>query len=98
MPAIARNTDATVLVPIYKLSLYGGTAGTVVPAVADFITAQVAEHGTDDVSVYGDSAGGAIALSAMQELVRRGDLVPGHMVLQFRRASTSPFATRPSRL
>ena len=49
--------------------------------MADLITAQIDQHGADNVSVYGDSAGGAIALAVVQELVRRGDLVPSHMVL-----------------
>ena len=78
--AMARNTGATVIVPIYPL-VPQGTAGTVVPAMADLISAQIDQHGAENVSVYGDSAGGDIALAAVQELVRRGDPVPSHMVL-----------------
>ena len=78
--AMARNTGATVIVPIYPL-VPQGTAGTVVPAMADLISSQIDQHGAENVSVYGDSAGGAIALAAVQELVRRGDPVPSHMVL-----------------
>ena len=77
---MARNTGATVIVPIYPL-VPQGTAGTVVPAMADLISSQIDQHGAENVSVYGDSAGGAIALAAVQELVRRGDPVPSHMVL-----------------
>lgn len=78
--AIARDTRATVLVPCYPLAPRG-TAGTVVPQMADLITELVAEYGPDNVSIYGDSAGGGIALSAVQELVRRGETVPAGMVL-----------------
>jgi acetyl esterase/lipase len=78
--ATARDTGATVIVPIYPL-IPEGTAGTVVPAMADLISAQIDQHGTENVSVYGDSAGGIIALAAVQELVRRGEAVPSHMVL-----------------
>jgi triacylglycerol lipase len=52
-----------------------------VPAMADLISAQIDQHGAENVSVYGDSAGGYLALAAVQELVRRGDPVPSHMVL-----------------
>ena len=78
--AMARDAGATVIVPIYPLEPQG-TAGTVVPAMADLISAQIDPHGAENVSVYGDSAGGNIALAAVQELVRRGDPVPLHMVL-----------------
>jgi triacylglycerol lipase len=79
--AMASNTGATVMVPIYPLVPQGGTAGTVVPAMADLISAQIDQHGAENVSVYGDSLGGTIGLAAVQELVRRGDSVPSHMVL-----------------
>ncbi len=78
--AMASDTGATVMVPIYPL-VPQGTAGTVVPAMADLVSAQIDQHGAENVSVYGDSAGGDIALAAVQELVRRGDPVPSHMVL-----------------
>ena len=79
--AMAHNTGATVIVPIYPLAAQGGTAGTVVPAMADLISSQIDQHGADNVSVHGDSLGGTIGLAAVQELVRRGDPVPSHMVL-----------------
>ena len=53
--AMARNTGATVIVPIYPLVPQGGTAGTVVPAMADLISSQIDQHGAENVSVYGDS-------------------------------------------
>jgi triacylglycerol lipase len=77
---IARHTAATVVVPLYPLAPHG-TAGTVVPKMAHLITRMVGEHGPDNVSIYGDSAGGGIALSAVQELVRRNETVPARMVL-----------------
>jgi acetyl esterase/lipase len=79
--AIASNTGATLIVPIYPVVPQGGTAGTVVPAMADLISSQIDQHGAENVSVYGDSLGGTIGLAAVQELVRRGDPVPSHMVL-----------------
>jgi triacylglycerol lipase len=78
---MARDTGATVIVPIYPLVQQGGTAGTVVPAMADLISAQIDQHGAENVSVFGDSAGGYLALAAVQEMVRRGDPVPSRMVL-----------------
>jgi triacylglycerol lipase len=77
---MARDTGATVVVPLFPLAPEG-TAGTVVPKVADFISAQIAEHGAENLSVLGDSAGGQIALSAVQLMVQQGATVPGHMVL-----------------
>ncbi len=78
--AIAANTGATVLVPMFP-QLPQGTAATVVPAMADLITAQIDQHGTENISVFGDSSGGNIALVTVQEMVRRGDAVPSRMVL-----------------
>ena len=40
----------------------------------------MAQPEVKSVSVYGDSAGGLIALAAGQELVRRGDRAPSRMV------------------
>jgi triacylglycerol lipase len=77
---MARDTGATVVVPVYPLAPQG-TAGTVIPTVADLISSEIDQHGTQNVSVYGDSAGAQIALTSVQELVRRGDPVPSHMVL-----------------
>ena len=80
--AIARRTHATVIVPIYPLaSTPQGRAQTVIPDMADLISAQIAAHGADNVSVYGDSAGGGMALSVAQLLVNRGEPTPSRMVL-----------------
>lgn len=79
---LARRTRATVIVPIYPLaSTSHGRAQFVIPDIADLISAQIMRHGSDGVSVYGDSAGGGMALSVAQLLVSRGDPTPGRMVL-----------------
>jgi triacylglycerol lipase len=77
---IARDTGASVVVPVYPLAPRG-TAVTVVPGIADLISRLVCEHGPNAVGIYGDSAGGGLALAASQELVRRGASVPARMVL-----------------
>lgn len=77
----ANATGATMEVPIYPLVWQGGTAGVVVPKMAGLMSSLVAEHGASNVSVIGDSAGGNIALAAVQHLVSQGDPVPSRMVL-----------------
>ncbi len=77
---LARGTGATVVVPIYPLAPKG-TAATVVPSISDLISQLISERGANAVSVYGDSAGGGLALAATQELVRRGASTPARMVL-----------------
>jgi triacylglycerol lipase len=79
----AYQTGATFEVPIYPLLQQGGTAGTVVPQMAGLISSQIAEHGAPHVSVIGDSAGGNLALAAVQYMVQTNPLgpVPASMVL-----------------
>jgi acetyl esterase/lipase len=60
---LAAATGFRILVPIYPLAPRG-TAATVVPRVAELLLQLAAEHGAENVSVIGDSAGGQIALSA----------------------------------
>lgn len=82
--SIARDTGATVIVPIYPLATEpdgAGTAGVLVPQIADLISQQIAANGAANVSVTGDSAGGGLALAATQYLVAHHEQVPGHMVL-----------------
>lgn len=78
---MARNTGATVIVPLQTLVPAGGTAASEVPRTADFITAVIDQRGAENVSVFGDSAGGGLALAAMQELARRGSRNPARLVL-----------------
>lgn len=77
---MARNTGATVVVPLYTLAPKG-TAATEVPRTADFISTMIDDHGAGNVSVLGDSAGGGLALAAVQELVHRNATTPGRLVL-----------------
>jgi triacylglycerol lipase len=47
---MARDTGATVVVPLYPLAPQG-TAGTVVPTIADLISSEIDQHGAENVSV-----------------------------------------------
>ncbi|HEX2214294.1 MAG TPA: alpha/beta hydrolase fold domain-containing protein, partial [Mycobacterium sp.] len=78
---MARETGATVVVPLYQLVPDGGTAEVAVPKTANFLEQLMAQRGAHNVSVIGDSAGGGLALAAVQELVHRGSPVPSRMVL-----------------
>jgi triacylglycerol lipase len=78
---MAYQTGATIEVPIYPLLQQGGTAGTVVPNMAGFISTEIAAHGAPHVSVIGDSAGGNLALAAAEYMVAHGETVPASMVL-----------------
>jgi triacylglycerol lipase len=79
----AYQTGATYQVPIYPLLQQGGTAGVVVPQMAGLISQQIGLHGYQNVSVTGDSAGGNLALAAVQYMVQNPQLghVPSAMVL-----------------
>ncbi|WP_448612738.1 alpha/beta hydrolase fold domain-containing protein [Modestobacter sp. URMC 112] len=68
---LAAASGASFTVPIYPLAPLG-TAGTVVPAVADLLAGLVERHGAGHVTAMGDSAGGQIALSAALLLRDRG--------------------------
>lgn len=57
---IAAHVGTTVTVPIYPLVPFG-TAGQVIPAIANLVLANRSRHG--EVCLGGDSAGGQIALS-----------------------------------
>ncbi|MGO9511432.1 MAG: PE domain-containing protein [Mycobacterium sp.] len=80
---MAYQTGATIEVPIYPLMQQGGTAGVVVPAMAGLISTEIAAHGAAHVSVQGDSAGGTLALAAVEYMVANPMLgpVPASMVL-----------------
>lgn len=86
---MARQTGATIVVPKYPLLPDGATVGTTLPPLTDFIANQVETYGAENVSVYADSAGGTLAMLAVQKIVRdcAGDAscqaarVPSRMVL-----------------
>jgi acetyl esterase/lipase len=77
---LAVNTGTEFTVPIYPL-VPRGTAGEVVPGVADLAAALVAEAGASGVVLLGDSAGGTIALAAAMLLRDRGVPAPRDVVL-----------------
>ena len=79
---LARKTGATVIVPDYPLiGEPGGTAEVVVPQTAALISTVIATRGADNIYVLGDSAGGGLALAAVQLLVAGGAATPRRMVL-----------------
>ena len=77
--AMARNTGATVIVPIYPVLPQGGAA-TVVPCRGPDLRADRSARGRECQCVR-RLRRRQFALAAVQELVRRGDTVPSHMVL-----------------
>ncbi|WP_460356872.1 alpha/beta hydrolase fold domain-containing protein [Mycobacterium sp. ZZG] len=79
---MARETGATVVVPMYPLgTTKAGTAVKVVPAMAQFLSGQIDTHGAENVSIYADSAGPSLAMAAVRELILDGKPVPASMVL-----------------
>lgn len=77
---LAAEARVAVTVPIYPLAPRG-TAGEVVPVVADLLQELVERWGAERVSAVGDSAGGQIALSAALVLRDRGVAPLGRTVL-----------------
>ena len=80
----AYQTGATFEVPIYPLLQQGGTAVPVVNQMAGLISSQITAHGVSHVSVMGDSAGGNLALAAVEEIAQSPATfgpVPRSMVL-----------------
>lgn len=67
-------------VPIYPLAPLG-TAGVVIPRIADMLAGLIDTHGAGRVFVLGDSAGGQIALSAVLSLRDRGIAPLGDTIL-----------------
>ena len=54
---------------------------TVVPQMAGLISMEIGQHGASHVSVIGDSAGGTLALAAVEHMVANHETVPSSMVL-----------------
>ncbi|HEY7052199.1 MAG TPA: alpha/beta hydrolase fold domain-containing protein [Mycobacterium sp.] len=87
---MARDTGATVVVPLYPLATTeAGSAINVNPQMANFISRQIDLDGAENVSIYADSAGYTFAFGAVRELILRGDAVPASMVLVSGAADTS---------
>lgn len=68
---LCRTADARVVVPIYPLAPRG-TAASIVSGCAGLAAALIAEVGSRNVTVIGDSAGGGLTLSTALELRDRG--------------------------
>lgn len=79
---MARDTGATVLVPLYPLATTeAGSILNVTPGMADYLSHVIDERGAANVSVYADSAGSTYAFAATRLLILRGDDVPSSMVI-----------------
>ncbi|ODQ88071.1 hypothetical protein BHQ18_21065 [Mycolicibacterium flavescens] len=79
---MARDTGATVLVPIYPLGrTEAGSILNVTPKMADYISHVIDERGAENVSIYADSAGYTYAFSAVRVLILRGEELPASMVV-----------------
>ena len=79
---MARDTGATVLVPLYPLArTEAGSLLNVTPGMADYISHVIDERGAHNVSIYADSEGATYAFAAARELILRGEDVPASMVL-----------------
>lgn len=79
---MARQTGATVVVPLYPLATSPeGAATEVIGEAADFIAHHIELSGAENVSIYADSAGVTLAMSGVRELLRSGRPVPASMVL-----------------
>jgi acetyl esterase/lipase len=79
---MARETGATVLVPLYPLATTeAGSLLNVTPGMADYISKVIDERGAQNVSIYGDSEGATYAFAAVRDLILAGKDVPASMVL-----------------
>jgi acetyl esterase/lipase len=77
---LVRESGSTGFVPIYPLAPYE-TAEQTVPRSAAAISAAVKEFGAENVSILGDSAGGTIAVAAVQQLRDAGAELPARLIL-----------------
>lgn len=79
---MARDTGATVLVPLYPLATTeAGSFLNVTPGMADYISRVIDDRGAQNVSVYADSGGATYAFAAARQLILRGEDVPASMVV-----------------
>lgn len=79
---MARQTGATVLVPLYPLArTEAGSILNVTPGMADYLSHVIDDRGAENVSIYADSAGSTYAFAAARELILRGEEVPASMVV-----------------
>ncbi|WP_181428505.1 alpha/beta hydrolase fold domain-containing protein [Mycolicibacterium moriokaense] len=79
---MARDTGATVLVPLYPLATTeAGSLLNVTPGMADYISHVIDDRGAQNVHVYADSEGATYAFAAVRDLILAGEDVPASMVL-----------------
>ena len=79
---MARDTGATVLVPMYPLArTEAGSLLNVTPGMTNYLSHVIDERGARNVSVYADSAGATLGFAAARQLILRGDDVPASMVV-----------------
>lgn len=79
---MARQTGATVLVPLYPLATTeAGSLLNVTPGMADYISHVIDDRGAENVSVYADSQGYTYAFAAARVLILRGEELPARMVV-----------------
>lgn len=87
---MARETGATVLVPLYPLArTEAGSLLNVTPGMADYISHVIDDRGAQNVSIYADSQGATYAFAAARELILRGEDVPASMVVMSGQADYS---------
>lgn len=77
---LARRSGSTCLVPIYDLAPRAAVVETTTTA-SEVIANAIEEFGADNVSVMGDSAGGTIAMAAVQRLRDSGAKLPARLIL-----------------
>jgi acetyl esterase/lipase len=87
---MAKETGATVLVPLYPLATTeAGSLLNVTPGMADYISQVIADRGAQNVSVYADSEGATYAFAAVRQLILAGKDVPASMVVMSGQADYS---------
>jgi len=77
---LAATAGIRFTVPIFPLAP-DATASTIVPAMTDLAAQLIAENGARSVGLFGDSAGGGMALAVAQQLRDRGFPPPRATVL-----------------
>jgi len=80
MMDLARRSGGTCLVPIYPLAP-DETAMQMTQRAASVVTGAIQEFGADNVSLVGDSSGGAVVVAATQRLRDMSAELPGRLIL-----------------
>ena len=80
LDAVASQSGAQVVVPLYKLAP-NHTYDEVWPSMLSLYRSVAEEFGADNVTLMGDSAGGGFAAALAEDLAQRGEQQPGQLVL-----------------